>query len=38
MTDRTAPFASRTVRFYAAGPAAAVAAIRARVPALQTTP
>jgi hypothetical protein len=32
------PARARTVRFYAADPAAAVAAIRARVPALQTTP
>jgi hypothetical protein len=32
------PARARTVGFYAAGPAAAVAAIRARVPALQTTP
>jgi hypothetical protein len=29
---------ARTVRFYATDPAAAVAAIRVRVPALQTTP
>jgi hypothetical protein len=29
---------ARTFRYYAADPAAAVAAIRARVPLLQTTP
>ncbi|HEX8006276.1 MAG TPA: hypothetical protein VF482_07600 [Trebonia sp.] len=32
------PACARTFRFYAADPAAAVAAIRARVPALQSTP
>ena len=32
------PACARTVRFYAADPASAVAAIRARVPALQATP
>jgi len=32
------PACARTFRFYAADPPAAVAAIRARVPALQTTP
>jgi hypothetical protein len=32
------PACARTVRFYAADPAAAVAAIRVRAPALQTTP